>query len=219
MIKLKNSEVCSTPLPNTYILKMKVCHTRVWEKEYKYMRLWWYQLSYDNWYSQHMISWATMKLQDYITTSDGSIFGKNWDKIVQIMYKIASRVSLKSQHHVDSNLRIPNVPMACIAMDLLREYNLTTCGHCYALTVICIRTSFAEGIPIEDKKTKRIIKVCIKYVYTGKGGSKFILTARGGQFSSEAMTHTADQLGFKKVYTSPHSPQSNSVIGRCHSFL
>ena len=56
-------------------------------------------------------------------------------------------------------------------------------------------------------------------MYTNKGGSKFILTDRGGEFSSEAMTYTAEQLGFTDVYTSPYSLKSNSVIERCHSFL
>ena len=73
-------------------------------------------------------------------------------------------------------------------------------------------TSFVEVIPIEDKKTEIVIKaysqVC---VYTDKGGSKFILTDRGGEFSSEAMSYIADQLDFTKVYTSPYSPKS-----KCH---
>ena len=33
--------------------------------------------------------------------------------------KDCQQVSLEIQHYVDSNLRIPNVPMACITMDLL----------------------------------------------------------------------------------------------------
>ena len=37
--------------------------------------------------------------------------------------KDCQQVSLKSQQYVDSNLRIPKVPMACIAMDLLGEYS------------------------------------------------------------------------------------------------
>ena len=80
-------------------------------------------------------------------------------------------------------------------------------------------TSFVEVIPIEDKKTETVIKVYLKYVYADNGGSKFILTDRGSEFPSEAMPYTADQLGFTKVYTSPYSPKSNSIIERCHSFL
>ena len=37
-------------------------------------------------------------------------------------------------------------------------------------------------------------------MYTNKGGSKFILTDRGGEFSSKVMSYIADQLGFTKVY-------------------
>ena len=56
------------------------------------------------------------------------------------------------------------------------------------------------------KKTETIIKAYLKYVYTDKGGSKFILTDRGGEFSSKAKSYIADQLGFTQVYTSPYSP-------------
>ena len=59
----------------------------------------------------------------------------------------------------------------------------------------------------------------IYQMYADKGGSKFIFTDRGGEFSSEVMYYIAEQLGFTKVYTSPYSPKSNSVIETCHSCL
>ena len=52
--------------------------------------------------------------------------------------------------------------------------------------------------------TDTVIKAYLKYVYADKGGSKFVLTDRGSEFSSEAMSYIADQLGFTKVYTSPY---------------
>ena len=97
--------------------------------------------------------------------------------------------------------------MTCIAMDLLGEYSEMTQGHHYAITAICMFTSFVEVIPIEDKKTETVIKVYIKHMYDDKGGSKFILTDRGGEFSSEVMSYIAEQLGYTKVYTSPYSPK------------
>ena len=39
------------------------------------------------------------------------------------------------------------------------------------------------------------------------------------EFSSASKAYTADQLGLTRVYTSPYSPHSNSVIERCHNFL
>ena len=107
--------------------------------------------------------------------------------------------------------------MTYITMDLLGEYSEMSQGHHYALTVIFMLTLFVEVIPIDNKKTDTVIKTYIKYVYTDKGGSKFILTDRGSEFSSEAMSYIADQLGYTKVYTSPSSPKSNSIIERCHS--
>ena len=109
--------------------------------------------------------------------------------------------------------------MACIAMDLLGEYSKMTKGHHYALTVICMLTSFVEVIPIEDKMTETVIKAYIKYMHADKGESKFIITDRGGEFSRQVMSYIADQLGCTKVYTSPYSPKSNGIIDRCHSFL
>ena len=75
-------------------------------------------------------------------------------------------------------------------------------------------TSFVEVIQIEDKRTETVIKAYIKYVYANKGGSKFILTDRGGEFPREVMSYIRDQLGFTKVYTPPYSPESNSISER-----
>ena len=109
--------------------------------------------------------------------------------------------------------------MAYIAVDLLGGYSKTSQGHCYILTIICMLTSFVEVILIEDKKTVTIIKAYLKHMFADKGRSKFVLTDRGSEFSSEVMSYIADQLDFTKVYTSPSLPKSNSIIERCHSFL
>ena len=132
--------------------------------------------------------------------------------------KDCQKISLKTQHYVDLNLRVPNVPMTYIAMDLY-IYSKTSQGHHYALTIICMITSFVEVIPIGDKKNETVIKSYLKYVYTDKGGSKFILTDQGSEFLSEVMSYIADQFGFTKVYTSPYSPKLNIIIERCNSFL
>ena len=43
--------------------------------------------------------------------------------------------------------------------------------------------SFVEVIITDDKKIETVIKAYLKYVYADKGGSKFILTDRGGEYS------------------------------------
>ena len=109
--------------------------------------------------------------------------------------------------------------MSFIAMDLLHEYPEMENGNCYALTVICMLTSFVSIILIKDKKTETMINAYIKYIYADKDRSQFILSDNGKQFSNALMAYITDQLGFTKVYTSPYSPHYNSVVERCHSFL
>ena len=64
-----------------------------------------------------------------------------------------------------------------------------------------------------------MINAYIKYIYADKGEPQFILSDNGKEFLSSSMAYIADQLGFAKVYTSPYSPHSNSVVEKCHSFL
>ena len=133
--------------------------------------------------------------------------------------KECQQVSLKEPHYVDSNLQIPKLPMSFIATHLLGEYPGTENGNCYALTIICMLTTFVSIVPIKDKKTKSVINAYITYIYADKGRSKFILSEHRKEFASASMAYIADQLGFTKVYTSPYSPCSNSVSERCHNFL
>ena len=133
--------------------------------------------------------------------------------------KECQHISLKEPCYVDSNLHIPKLPMSFIAIDLLGEYLEMENGNYYALTVICMLTSFASIIPIKDKKTETVINGYIKYIFANKSGSKCILSDNGKEFFSASMAYIADQLGFTKVYTLPYSPHSNSVIKRCHKFL
>ena len=77
--------------------------------------------------------------------------------------------------------------MSFIAMDLLDKYLDTENGNCYALTIICMLTSFVTTAPIKDKKTETVINAYIKYIYADKGGSQFILSDNGKEFLSASM--------------------------------
>ena len=136
-----------------------------------------------------------------------------------VQCKECQQVSLKEPHYVDSNLCISKLPMSFFVMDLLGENPETENGNHYTLTVICMLTPFISIVPIKEKKTETMINACIKYTYADKGRSQFILSDNGKEFSGASMAYIADQLGVTKVYTSPYSPHSNSVIERFHSFL
>ena len=109
--------------------------------------------------------------------------------------------------------------MFFISMDLLGPYHKTENGNQYTLTVICSWTKYIFMIPIKSKTTEAVIKAYLKDVYSTFGGSKYILSDRGGEFTSKQFTWLAQESGFIKVYTSPPTQTSNAVIERTQAFL
>ena len=69
-------------------------------------------------------------------------------------------------------------------MDLLGLYNETENVNQYALTVFCMLTNYVFMVPIRTKTTEDIINAYLKHVYSIFGGSKYILSNWGGEFTS-----------------------------------
>ena len=84
--------------------------------------------------------------------------------------------------------------MSFISMDLLGPYNEPENGNQYALTVICVLTSYFFMAPIKTKTTEDVINAYLKHVYSIFGGSKYILNDRGGEISSKQLTWSAKEL-------------------------
>ena len=104
--------------------------------------------------------------------------------------------------------------MSFFRMGLLGPYSETENENQHALTVVCMLINYVFMIPIKSKTTEDIINAYLTNVYSMFRGNKYILSARGSEF-----TWLAQELGFIKVYTSPYCPTSNSVIERTHTFL
>ena len=124
--KLRKNQVCSTPLPNTYFLNIKgVLYQSVRE---------WVQM-YEAVVVLSMLRQLVLNMTHDLLGHNGTTILYNyirqfyfWQELKQdctnhlCKCKDCQQVSLKSQHYIDSNLRIPNVLMTCIAVDILEEY-------------------------------------------------------------------------------------------------
>ena len=75
--------------------------------------------------------------------------------------------------------------MSFISMDLIGPYREIKKGNQYALTVICMLTSYIFMIPIRSKSTEEFIKAYLTGVYSTFGGSKYILSDQGSEFTSK----------------------------------
>ena len=76
-------------------------------------------------------------------------------------------------------------PMQFISMDLIGKFHPPSQqGHRYALTVICMHTSYIFCIPLKTKTAQEVIQAYMRYVYSKFGGSEKILSNNGTEFKN-----------------------------------
>ena len=121
-------------------------------------------------------------------------------------------VTLKEPQYVNLHLPIPQFPMSFISMDLLGPYSELENENQYTVTFICMLTNYSLMESVRTKTTEDVINAYLKHVYSTFGGSKYILSDRGSEFTSKEFTWLAKELGFTKVHTSPYIPTGNSLI-------
>ena len=113
------------------------------------------------------------------------------------------------------------LPMDFIRMDLIGEFHpLTSCGHYYALTVVCMLTGFTWCIPLKTKTAEEVAKAYVDHIYSLFGGSVKILTENGIEFKNKLFKEVITKLGMNfSIHSPPYRPQSNGKIEEFHRFL
>ena len=111
--------------------------------------------------------------------------------------------------------------MQFVSIDLIGEFHPPTGkGHKYALTVICMLTSYVFCVPLKTKTAEEVIQAYIDQVYCKFGGSLKILSDNGTEFKNKLFEWIAKELGVEyMLYTPPYHPASNGHIEGFHEFL
>ena len=112
-------------------------------------------------------------------------------------------------------------PMDFICMDLIGEFHpLTSCGHCYALTAVCMLTGFTWCVPLKTKTVEEVAKAYMDHIYSNFGGSIKILMDNGTEFKNKLFKEVVKKLGMEfSIHSPPYRPQSNGKIEGFHRFL
>ena len=99
-----------------------------------------------------------------------------------------------------------------MCMDLIGEFQPpTSCGHCYALTAVCMLTGFTWYIPLKIKTAEEVSKAYLGHIYSSSGGSVKILMDNG---------MVVEKLGTEfSIHSPPYRPQNNGKIEGFHRFL
>ena len=112
-------------------------------------------------------------------------------------------------------------PMDFICMDLIGEFHpLTSCGHRYALTAVCMLTGFTWCVPLKTKTAEEVMKAYMDHIYSNSGGSIKILMDNGTEFKNKLFKKVVKKLGMEfSIHSPPYRPQNNGKIEGFHRFL
>ena len=112
-------------------------------------------------------------------------------------------------------------PMDFICMDLIGEFHpLTSRGHRYALTAVCMLTGFTWCVPLKTKTVEEVAKAYMDHIYSNFGGSIKILMDNGTEFKNKLFKEVVEKLGTEfSIHSPPYRPQSNGKIEGFHRFL
>ena len=105
-------------------------------------------------------------------------------------------------------------PMDFICMDLIGEFHpLTSCGHRYTLTAVCMLTGFTWCVPLKMKTVEEVSKAYMDHIYSIFGWSIKILMDNGTEFKNKLFKEVVEKLGTEfSIHSPPYRPQSNGKI-------
>ena len=89
-------------------------------------------------------------------------------------------------------------------MDLIGEFHpLTSRGHRYALTAVCMLTGFTWCVPLKTKTAEEVTKAYMDHIYSSFGRSIKILTNNGTEFKNKLFKEVVEKLGMNFQFIHP----------------
>ena len=98
------------------------------------------------------------------------------------------------------HLEVPQTPMAVLVIDTIGHLPITSKGNRWALTAICLHTSYMFAVPIKDKSAENVVQAYLSGILTHNDGSVTILGDNGTEFKNKKLNKVCDQLVFRRVF-------------------
>ena len=173
---------------------------------------------------QPMMTLVTMDFQEHMQPSNKFSSWKGMKEDIRKHCKTCATYQLHKLENVKFERKLfrPSLqPMDFICMDLIGKfYPLTSRGHCYALTAVCMLTGFTWCVPLKTKIVEEVAKAYMDHIYSNSGGSNNILTDNGTEFKNKLFKEVIEKLDMEfSIHSPPYRPQSNRKIEGFHRFL
>ena len=102
------------------------------------------------------------------------------------------------------HLEIPQVPFAGCAVDTIGLLPTTSKGNKYALTFMCLLTSYLIAVPLKSKTAEEVTMVYVKHISPTTFCSTFILPDNSTEFKNSQLIAIFKLLGIKPIYSNPY---------------
>ncbi|KAA3677052.1 uncharacterized protein DEA37_0001247 [Paragonimus westermani] len=100
------------------------------------------------------------------------------------------------------------------SMDLMGPFPLSARGNQYVLVMTEHFTRWIEATGVPDQKASTVGDMVMKHIVANHGVPKAILTDQGPCFESDEFRTRMQQLGIKRIRTTPYHPQTNGLTER-----
>ena len=81
---------------------------------------------------------------------------------------------------------------------LNRQFHpLTSHGHCYAPTAVCMLTGFTWCVPLKTKTAEEVVKAYMDHIYSNFGGSIKILMDNRMEFKNKLFKEVVKKIRYR----------------------
>ena len=87
--------------------------------------------------------------------------------------------------YLQQHLEVPQIQMAVLAIDMVGHLPIPSKGNRWALTAICLQTSYVFAIWMKEKSAENIVQAYLACILVHKGGSVAILSGNGTEFKKK----------------------------------
>ena len=96
--------------------------------------------------------------------------------------------------------------MSVLDIDTIGLLPVMSKGNKWALTAICLHTSYVFVVPMREKSAENVVKAYLSGVVAYKAGHVPTLRYNGTEFKNKALNEACDQLGIKRLFSNPCHP-------------
>ena len=117
-------------------------------------------------------------------------------------------------------LEVPQSPMAVLPMDTIGHLPITSKGNRWALTAICLHTSYMFAVPMKEKFAENVVQAYLYGILAHKVESVAILCdISSTEFRNKVLNEVCDQLDIKRLFSNQSHPKGNAKVENVYNFL